>query len=65
MIATIGAELFAAHDVLINHGLWRIGASMYEIMNSIFWPLLSGLMARFRVGKGVIYAGGADSKGKS
>ena len=44
--------MFAAQDDLINHGLWRIGASMHEIMNSIFWSLVSGLMARFRVGKG-------------
>lgn len=52
LIAAIATELFDARDDLINHGLWRIGASLHDIINTIFWPLLIWLMARFRVWKG-------------
>ncbi|CAB1208443.1 hypothetical protein [Acinetobacter bouvetii] len=52
VIVAIAAELFDARDDLINHGLWRIGASMHDIINTIFWPLIIWLMARFRVWKG-------------
>jgi len=47
VIVAIGAELFDARDDLINHGLWRIGVSMHDIINTIFWPLIIWLMARF------------------
>lgn len=52
VIVAIGAELFDARDDLINHGFWRIGASMHDIINTIFWPLVIWLMARFRVWRG-------------
>ncbi|GAA5180491.1 hypothetical protein GCM10023345_01990 [Acinetobacter kookii] len=52
LIVAIAAELFDARDDLINHGLWRIGASLHDIINTIFWPLLIWLMARFRLWKG-------------
>ncbi|MGC3818811.1 hypothetical protein [Acinetobacter sp. G11] len=52
LIVAIAAELFDARDNLINHGLWRIGASLHDIINTIFWPLLIWLMARFRLWKG-------------
>ncbi len=51
VVMAIGAELFDARDDLINHGLWRIGASLHDIINSIFWPWLIWFMARFRVWK--------------
>ncbi|UDM37912.1 hypothetical protein LIS44_12820 [Acinetobacter haemolyticus] len=49
LIVAIAAELLDARDDLINHGLWHIGASVHDIINTIFWPLLIWLMARFRV----------------
>ncbi|WP_291355515.1 MULTISPECIES: hypothetical protein [unclassified Acinetobacter] len=52
LIAAVVAELFDAHDDLINYGYWHIGASLHDIINTIFWPLVIWLMARFRVWKG-------------
>ncbi|OTG76246.1 hypothetical protein B9T26_03495 [Acinetobacter sp. ANC 4169] len=52
VMVAIAAELFDARDDLINHGYWRVGASMHDMINTIFWPLLIWLMARFRVWKG-------------
>jgi len=52
LIVAVVAELFDAHDDLINYGYWHIGASLHDIINTIFWPLLIWLMARFRVWKG-------------
>ncbi|MEJ2900126.1 hypothetical protein [Acinetobacter sp. NS-4] len=51
LIVAIAAELLDARDDLINYGLWRIGSSVHDIINTIFWPLLIWLMARFRVWK--------------
>ncbi|AXQ21116.1 hypothetical protein BEN71_02955 [Acinetobacter wuhouensis] len=48
----VGCELFDARDDLINHGYWRVGASMHDIINTCFWPVMIWLMARFRVWKG-------------
>lgn len=52
LIVAIAAELFDARNDLIKHGYWRVGASMHDMINTIFWPLLIWLMARFRVWKG-------------
>ncbi|WP_228147067.1 hypothetical protein [Acinetobacter sp. ANC 3832] len=52
VIVAVGYELFDARDDLINHGYWRIGASMHDIINTIFWPLMIWLMAKFKVWKG-------------
>lgn len=52
VIVAVGCELFDARDDLINHGYWRVGASMHDIINTIFWPLMIWLMAKFKVWKG-------------
>lgn len=52
LIVAVTAELFDAHDDFINYGMWHIGASLHDIINTIFWPLVIWLMARFRVWKG-------------
>lgn len=52
ILIAVGCELFDARDDLINHGYWRVGASMHDIINTIFWPLVIWLMARFKVWKG-------------
>lgn len=47
----IGCELLDARDDWINHGYWRVDASLHDIVNPCFWPLLIWLMARFKVFK--------------
>ncbi|WP_445114921.1 hypothetical protein [Acinetobacter sp. WZC-1] len=52
VIVAVAAELFDARDDLFNHGYWRVGASLHDIINTSFWPLMIWLMAKFKLWKG-------------
>ncbi|AXY55687.1 hypothetical protein CDG60_03210 [Acinetobacter chinensis] len=51
VLVAVGCELFDARDDLINHGYWRVGASLHDIVNTLFWPLIIWLSVRFKVWK--------------
>ncbi|QIO04915.1 hypothetical protein [Acinetobacter shaoyimingii] len=47
----IGAELLDARDDLIHYGYWRYGASVHDMINTIFWPTVIWLSAKFKMWK--------------
>ncbi|WP_228268759.1 hypothetical protein [Acinetobacter ursingii] len=49
VLIAIGAELLDARDDLINYGYWRFDASLHDILNTIFWPLVLWLIAKFKI----------------
>ena len=52
IIAAVAMELFGARHDILDRGYWRIGASLRDMANMIFLPLLIWLMAKYRVWKG-------------
>ncbi|MFW1666139.1 hypothetical protein [Acinetobacter ursingii] len=49
ILVAIGAELLDARDDFINLGYWRFDASLHDILNTIFWPCMLWLIAKFRI----------------
>ncbi|MFW2061830.1 hypothetical protein [Acinetobacter ursingii] len=49
VLIAISAELLDARDDLINYGYWRFDASLHDILNTIFWPLVLRLIAKFKL----------------
>ena len=49
VLIAISAELLDARDHLINYGFWRFDASIHDILNTIFWPLVLWLIAKFKL----------------
>ncbi|VTX95111.1 Uncharacterised protein [Acinetobacter ursingii] len=49
VLIAISAELLGARDDLINYGYWRFDASLHDILNTIFWPLVLWLIAKFKI----------------
>jgi hypothetical protein len=45
-VACLG-ELLDAIDDTRSFGYWRVGASMHDILNTLFWPTALLLLARF------------------
>jgi hypothetical protein len=41
------AEAFDARDDISDLGYWRIGASMHDIVNTMFWPAILFALARY------------------
>ena len=46
LVAVLG-ELLDARDDIRSLGHWRYGASSHDIVNTIFWPTVLFLVARF------------------
>ncbi|MPW43496.1 hypothetical protein [Acinetobacter guerrae] len=49
MFIAMGAELLDARDDFINYGYWRFDASLHDLLNTIFWPLVLWLIAKFKI----------------
>ncbi|MFW1808124.1 hypothetical protein ACG9Z8_09160 [Acinetobacter ursingii] len=49
MFIAMGAELLDAKDDFINYGYWRFDASLHDLLNTIFWPLVLWLIAKFKI----------------
>ena len=47
-LALVG-ELIDMRDDLVTSGHWRWGASLYDIVNTIFWPTVILALARRRI----------------
>jgi hypothetical protein len=45
-LAVLG-ELLDARDDLRIHGHWRFLASLHDLVNTLFWPLMLWLLARY------------------
>lgn len=47
LAVAITGELLDARDNFRTYGQWRIGASIHDIVNTMFWPLALWLLARY------------------
>jgi hypothetical protein len=45
-VAVLG-EIFDIRDNLTRFGVWRLGASVHDILNTMFWPAALWLLARY------------------
>jgi hypothetical protein len=45
-LAVLG-ELLDARDDFRKHGHWRVMASLHDFVNTVFWPLMLWLLARY------------------
>ena len=45
-VAVLG-EIFDIRDNLTRFGVWRLGASVHDILNTLFWPAALWLLARY------------------
>jgi hypothetical protein len=56
LVVACAAEALDAFDDLRAFGHWRAGASLHDIVNTVFWPtvliLLARFSRRFRIGGG-------------
>jgi hypothetical protein len=41
------AEALDARDDIADLGHWRIGASIHDIVNTMFWPTIICILARY------------------
>ena len=46
VVAVLG-EIFDIRDNLTRFGVWRLGASVHDIVNTLFWPTALWLLARY------------------
>jgi hypothetical protein len=46
VVACVG-EIFDARDDIADLGCWRAGASMHDIVNTMFWPAVLFALARY------------------
>lgn len=48
LVATLG-EVVDRHDDMVMLGYWRITASIHDVVNTLFWPTVFLIMAKYRV----------------
>ena len=47
LAVAVFVELLALRDDLATFGYWRLGASLHDIVNTIFWPFVLFALARW------------------
>ena len=47
LVVAIGIECFDAFDDWVDLGHWRYRASLHDIVNTMFWPTVLALLARY------------------
>jgi hypothetical protein len=47
LVVALGIEAFDAFDDWVDLGRWRYKASLHDIVNTMFWPTVLTLLARF------------------
>jgi hypothetical protein len=47
LIVACGIEAFDAFDDWVQLGHWRWRASLHDVINTMFWPTLLALLARY------------------
>jgi hypothetical protein len=47
LVVAVGIEAFDAFDDWVDLGRWRYKASLHDIVNTMFWPTVLTLLARF------------------
>ena len=46
VVALLG-EALDIRDGLARHGEWRLGGSVHDVLNTLFWPVVLWLLARY------------------
>ena len=49
LLVAVAAELVDMRDDVASIGQWRIGASIHDIVNTLFWPTVLLILMRSRV----------------
>ena len=49
LAVAISGELIDMHDDIMSLGYWRWGASLHDVLNTLFWPTVLLLLARFGI----------------
>jgi hypothetical protein len=49
LIVAVSGELVDMHDDIASLGYWRWGASLHDVLNTLFWPTVLVLLARLGV----------------
>lgn len=57
LIAAIIGEMVDGYDDLVLYGRWRWPASLHDVINTLFWPTVLVLLARFNM-----FFGGAGNR---
>ena len=47
LVVALGIEAFDAFDDWVGLGYWRVSASVHDVLNTLFWPTVFALLARF------------------
>ena len=47
LVVAILGEALDARDNFRTLGQWRVGASIHDVLNTLFWPLALWLLARY------------------
>lgn len=47
LVVAMGIEAFDAFDDWVQLGRWRWKASLHDVVNTLFWPTVLALLARF------------------
>jgi hypothetical protein len=47
LVVACGIEAFDAFHDWIDVGYWRVGASIHDVLNTMFWPTVLTLLARY------------------
>jgi hypothetical protein len=47
LVVALGIEAFDAFDDWVDLGRWRWKASVHDVVNTMFWPTLLALLARY------------------
>lgn len=48
VVAAAIAEAFDARDDIASLGHWRVGASAHDVINTVFWPAVFFIVAKFK-----------------
>ncbi|HEX6638099.1 MAG TPA: hypothetical protein VF033_10625 [Steroidobacteraceae bacterium] len=47
LAVAVGIECFDAFDDWVDLGRWRWRASLHDVLNTLFWPTVLALLARY------------------
>lgn len=56
LTVAVSGELIDMHDDIVSLGYWRWGASLHDVLNTLFWPTVLLLLARL----GVFFGASSD-----
>jgi len=49
LAVAVAGEMIDMHDDITSLGYWRWGASLHDVLNTLFWPSVLLFLARFSI----------------